>query len=100
MGSSGLVGGGRIVHSSRGFAYKAKLCAVLYAIEVAQIFSWDIIWLECDSSYVVHLFLDRKAVVLWKFRARFSNCLHYISTIDTRALHIFKDGNCVAHMLS
>lgn len=57
-------------------------------------------WLKFNSSYVVHLLSEREATVPWKFWARFSNYMYFIQTFTFRASHIFREGNCMANILS
>lgn len=35
------------------YAYEVELQVVLHAVEFAQKFHWDFLWLECDGIYVV-----------------------------------------------
>lgn len=58
-------------------AFEAELWAVFIAIDFARQFSWDHIWLEADSSYVVLLFMTRSLEVPWYLRARWSQCIQY-----------------------
>lgn len=39
-----------------GFSFEAELCDVMHAMEVTCSKGWSLLWLESDSSYVVHLF--------------------------------------------
>lgn len=73
------------------FSYEAKM---------AQSFSWDQIFLECDSSFGVQLFTGKDVDVPWKFQAQFSSYLHFIRNIEFRISHIFQLENCTADILS
>ncbi|KAF3456629.1 hypothetical protein FNV43_RR01283 [Rhamnella rubrinervis] len=58
------------------------------------------LWLECDSTCVVNLLIHREDVVPWAYKARWVNCLHYVSSINFQVSHIFTEGNIVADALS
>ncbi|KAK3204709.1 hypothetical protein Dsin_018755 [Dipteronia sinensis] len=47
------------------FAFEAELLAASMAINFAWNCGWHQIWLESDSSYVVHLFSSHSDSVLW-----------------------------------
>lgn len=47
------------------YAFEAELLIVIYALKVAQKYSWDMLWLECDSMYLVHLLSYRSLNVPW-----------------------------------
>lgn len=82
LGALGLPGCGGIFCNSSGcfqkvfaisigvaFAYENEVGVTLHAFKVGQSFSWDWIWLKCDSNYVVNLFTGRGITILWKFHA-------------------------------
>ncbi|KAL8458489.1 hypothetical protein ACS0TY_036128 [Phlomoides rotata] len=51
----GLFRGCFTVTHGRGYAFEAELSTTLYAIEIAYDKGWTNIWLESDSTYVVHI---------------------------------------------
>lgn len=50
--------------------------------------------------FVVRLLALRSLEVLWKFQACWSNCLEYLSSNTFTVLHIYREGNEVADLLS
>lgn len=39
------------------YVHEAEMYAVIYALEYAQKFQWNILWIECDFAFVVSLLL-------------------------------------------
>lgn len=76
-----------------GFAYEAELKSTMHAISIAWTNGCTSLWLESDSSYVVHLFQKRSAQVLWFLNADWERCLHYTSLMSFRVTHIYQEGN-------
>lgn len=49
------------------FAFEVELCAVMIAVNKAVDLRPLCLWIECDSSYVVHLLRRRNPNVPWHF---------------------------------
>ncbi|KAL6205985.1 hypothetical protein ACLB2K_023236 [Fragaria x ananassa] len=78
---------------------EAEVMAVIQAIELAWVREWKHIWLEVDSTLVLHYLRDPH-LVPWRLRVAWSNCLHHISHMHFRSSHIFREGNQVADALA
>lgn len=61
----GFFKGGFTSPLSIAFAFKAELMDVIKAIDYALQFNWTSIWLESDSTYVIHLLKNRCFNVAW-----------------------------------
>ncbi|KAK9931811.1 hypothetical protein M0R45_019074 [Rubus argutus] len=77
----------------------AEVMAVIKAIELAWVRDWKHIWIEVDSSIVLHYLLF-PSLVPWNLRVRWMNCIHTISQMSFRSSHIFREGNRVADALA
>ena len=112
-GNPSFAGCGGVFRSHRGFfkggfaspigmafAFEAELLAVIKAIDYALQYNWTFIWLESDSSYVVHLLNSRSTAVPWPIKTRWIRCLNQIDSISFRVSHIYREGNMVANDLS
>ncbi|KAK3199002.1 hypothetical protein Dsin_022417 [Dipteronia sinensis] len=82
------------------FAFEAELLAVSTAINLAWQNGWPRIWLENDSSYMVHLLASRSEQVPWRIRQAWQRCIYQISKMEFQDSHIFREGNQVADALS
>ncbi|XP_055961571.1 uncharacterized protein LOC130015445 isoform X2 [Mercurialis annua] len=92
LGSPGIAGGGGIFRNSNSFtrgafsfclgvefAFVAELATAIMAVNIAWRRGWHYLWLECDSSYVVQLFLSKSINVPWVYLHRWITCLHQVS---------------------
>ena len=113
LGSPGAAGAGGIFHTTAGFprgafsfnlgcdfAYVAELSAAIYALEIAWNKGWHTLWLECDSIWVVQLLSSKSKTVPWKIKHRWLRCLTYISRMNFKVSHIYREGNSVADSLA
>ena len=82
------------------YAFEAELIAVMRGIQIAREKGWNKLWLESDSTYVVQLFLTRSVEVPWKYKNRWRNVLHLLSTMTFQVTNIYREGNAVADALS
>ena len=80
--------------------FLAELKAAIYAISLAQNRGYTKIWLESDSTYVIALFANRSLNVHWSIAEDWSNCLQFISTVEFRFSHIYREGNGLADVLA
>jgi len=80
-------------------AYFAQLSAAMRAIELAKMQNWMQLWLESDSSLVVKAFKNH-ALVPWKLRNRWRNCLRITHNMQFFATHIYREGNQCADILA
>jgi ribonuclease HI len=55
-------------------ALEAEVLAVIEAICLAWIKAWKNLWLETDSSMVVHYF-NSPSMIPWRFRIAWANCI-------------------------
>lgn len=69
------------------------------AIELAETYNWWNLWLEVDSELVIKA-LKNPALVPWRLRNRWMNCLHIISKMNFFATHIYREGNQCADTLA
>lgn len=101
LGSPGLLSGGGVFRNCRGlvhgcfalplgscYAFEAEFQAAIHAVEVALSKGWTHLWLELDSTYVVHLFHSRSSQVSWHLVADWLRCLHLVSLMDSRVAYI------------
>lgn len=73
----------------------AELSAAMLAIEIALEKGWNSLWLECDSSPVVHAFSSSEIVPL-KLRAGWKHYIDITKSMRFMVSHIFRGGNsCV-----
>ncbi|KAK3229688.1 hypothetical protein Dsin_001569 [Dipteronia sinensis] len=82
------------------FAFEVELFAGSMAINLAWQNGWHQIWLESDSSYMVHLLAPRFEQVLWRIRQAWQHCIYQISNMEFHVSHIFREGNQVADAFS
>lgn len=47
----------------------------IQAIDYAVQYQWNNIWLESNSTYIVHLLLTRSTKIPWSLKAQWSRCL-------------------------
>lgn len=107
-----LVCGG-VVHNSRGFvttffhakvgdhfAFEAELIEVIYALELTHANSFNFIWQESDSMYVVTFLWHKSSDVPWHVKARWRWIYDYIVCIYLRVSHIFMEGICVVDFMA
>lgn len=80
-------------------AYFAELSAAMRAIEIASQQNWTQLWLESDSMLVVNAFKNH-ALVPWKLRNRWYNCIHTVLSMNFIVSHIFREGNQCADILA
>lgn len=76
--SCGFVKGCLAIPLGNRLAFEAELLAVAFALETIQRFSWDHLWLVCDSMYLVQLLSSRSLNVPWFIRACCALCLNFI----------------------
>lgn len=80
--------------------FGAKLLTIIHAISYAWEREWTRLWLESDSSYMVHLISTRNPDVPWHWLAAWTNCFHNISSVCFQVSHIFREGKSFADALS
>ncbi|CAB4302327.1 unnamed protein product [Prunus armeniaca] len=78
----------------------AEVLAFLEAIRVAWVRDWKHVWLETDSSLVVHCFSSTSYSIPWFLHTEWHNCLWRIKQMNFFCTHIYREGNCVADMLA
>ena len=112
-GAPGRSGCGGVFRTSRGFvkgcfsvflgikyAFEAELFGFMIAMEIAEKFGWNTLWLETDSTYVVLLVKNNSQKVPWRFRSRWIRALQFARKNNVRISHIYREGNCVADKLA
>ncbi|KAL8463827.1 hypothetical protein ACS0TY_033683 [Phlomoides rotata] len=72
----------------------------LYAIELAFDRGWTNIWLESDSTYVVHILKSSHHVVPWRLLTRWHRVRRLKTDLHMVVSHIYKEGNAVADRLT
>jgi ribonuclease HI len=80
-------------------SYKAELCGIMSAIEIAHQKHWHQIWLETDSSLVV-MAIKNSNVVPWSLRNRWSNAMTYLRPMNFIITQIYREANQVADILT
>lgn len=80
-------------------ALEAEVYAVIEAIRVAWLKGWKHLWLETDSSLVVHYF-NSPNLIPWHFRTSWANCLHITKQMAFHVSHVYREGNSVADKLA
>ncbi|KAE9589176.1 putative ribonuclease H-like domain-containing protein [Lupinus albus] len=111
-GAPGLSGGGSIFRDNKGdclgcfsasFGIQTTIFAELYtvilAIDLAFHNGWKVIWLECDSTTVVDIFLG-KAKPPWKLLSRWRHCEFLLKSMMCHVSHIYREGNSCADKLT
>lgn len=68
-------------------------------IEIAFERGWHNIWLESDSTIVVHAFKN-ESLVPWHLKTRWHNCLVLTTRMRFIVSHIFREGNTCADGLT
>lgn len=63
-----------------GSVFEAELMGLIMAMEFAVRNHWTRLWLECDSSSVVHAFKN-VSIILILLRNRWHNCLQHGLTV-------------------
>ncbi|KAL8541601.1 hypothetical protein ACS0TY_002753 [Phlomoides rotata] len=87
------------VSHGRGFAFEAELASAFYAIELAHDRGWTNIWLESDSTYVVHTLKSGDPDVPWSLLARWHRVRRLMSEMNMVVSHIYRESNAVcSHM--
>ena len=113
FGSPGLGGCGGIFRTSRGFtkacfswglgvcfAFEAEMMGFIIAVEKANEFNWNNIWLESDSMYIVNLFNHGIGQIPWSLHNRWLRAVYYAKRLNMVVSHIFREGNSVADRLA
>lgn len=80
-----------------GSVLEAELLGLILAMEFAASNHWIRLWIECDSSSVVHAFKNSSVIPI-SLRKRWHNCLQHGMTV--LCSHIFREGNCCADKLA
>jgi ribonuclease HI len=80
-------------------AVETELLAVMEVVSLVWTKGWRRLWLETDSSLVVHYFTNPK-LVPWHLRVAWANCLHVTKHIFFHISHIFRERNSVADVLA
>jgi ribonuclease HI len=112
-GSPGLAGFGGIFRDHLGrvlgcfagslgiaYALEAELQAVIHAIHLASQKGWHSLWIESDSTLVIHFLSSLKHDVPWRFSTIWFNCRAMIASMSVKVSHIYREGNQVADCLA
>ena len=97
--SNGAFQGAFSSHVSAQSALEVELLAVMEAIHIALDRHWTHLWLETDSTLVIHYY-NFPLLILWRFRVHWLNCLHLIKQFSFCISHIYREGNKVADRLA
>ncbi|XP_057809094.1 uncharacterized protein LOC131023567 [Salvia miltiorrhiza] len=113
LGAPGKIGAGGVfrdkfswvrgcfhVKGGIGFAFEAELLAVITAIQIAHARHWRQLWIESDSTYIVHLRHERSTSVPWRFAAIWKRILLLLKDFQIQISHIYREGNKVADILA
>ncbi|KAL8515556.1 hypothetical protein ACS0TY_014298 [Phlomoides rotata] len=88
------------VMHGHGFTFEAELAITLFAIELAYEKRWFNIWLESDSTYVVHILNSGSPEIPWRLLARWHRVRRLRTTMHMVVSHIYREGNAMANRLS
>lgn len=80
--------------------FEAEIVVAIFALEMTHARQLQFVWLELNSTYVVGLLRERSKVVSWRVKVRWWRIMHYISGINFRVFHIFREGNKIADILA
>lgn len=80
-------------------AVETEFLAVMEAVSLAWTKGWHRLWLETDSSLVVHYFNNPK-LMSWRLKVAWDNCLYATKKMFFHVSHIFIEGNSVADVLA
>ncbi|KAL8499339.1 hypothetical protein ACS0TY_022354 [Phlomoides rotata] len=83
-----------------GFAFEVELATALLAIEIAHDKGWNNLWLESDSTYVVHFLKSDHPEAPWRLMTRWHRVRRLRPHLYVVVSHIFWEGNVVADRLS
>lgn len=81
------------------FALNAELMGAIVAIETAYARGWHHLWLECDSSLVIHAF-SVTSIVPWSLRNCWLNSLSLVRKMNFVYSRVFREGNTCADLLA
>lgn len=82
------------------FAFKAEMMAIMTAVRLALQHHFTPLWIESDSTFVVHLVQSRSLQVPWAMRSEWHSFLIAITSLQFHISHIFREGNQVADQLA
>ncbi|KAF1892304.1 hypothetical protein Lal_00010768 [Lupinus albus] len=77
----------------------AELFLAFFGIKIAYAKGWHVIWLECNSTWVVD-FLNGKNKIPWKLSNLWDHCRGLLALMDFKVSHIFREGNTYADKLA
>ncbi|KAL8477241.1 hypothetical protein ACS0TY_029509 [Phlomoides rotata] len=96
----GMLRGCFAVSHGCSYAFEAELATAFCAIELAYDKGWSNIWLESDSTYVVHILKSSSPEIPWRLLARWYQVRWLRPNLHMVVSHIFREGNAVADRLS
>ena len=73
---------------------------VVSTVEYVKLYSWDKLWFESDSTYIVDLLRKKSITIPWKYRSKWIHALSFLATITYKATHIFQEDNAVVDKLA
>ncbi|XP_057790752.1 uncharacterized protein LOC131007855 [Salvia miltiorrhiza] len=91
---------GSAMGSPGNIAAGAKLLAVIKAIFIAHDRGWHHLWVESDSTYIVHLLSERSTAVPWRFAASWNKILSILPEFYLQVTHIYREGNKPADIMA
>ncbi|XP_019427135.1 PREDICTED: uncharacterized protein LOC109335456 [Lupinus angustifolius] len=77
----------------------AGVLAAIIVVQVTYSKGWYLIWLECDSTSVVEIFMGSKPVP-WKLSNLMNKCMNTMLDMQVKVSHIFREGNACADKLA
>ncbi|XP_058725539.1 uncharacterized protein LOC131596818 [Vicia villosa] len=75
----------------------AEVSGALRAIEIAQQYNWNHLWLETDSSLAVKAF-NNLASIPWSLHNRWFSCRAYIRQIHFLITYVYREANSYADL--
>ena len=80
------------------YAFQDELTRVMNPIEIAHIKGWLNLWVETDSMLVT-LAYKSSAIVPWRFRNRWNDCIVLLRDMNFVISRIYRDSNGVVDRL-
>jgi len=82
-----------------GNVFQAELIGAMRGIKTAHQEGWQTLWLELDSTIVVHV-LNSNSQVPCNLRNNWNNCKVLLKLMNYFVFHVFREGNQCADSLA
>lgn len=92
-----MIGLSNLVEDSSSF--HVELSGFIIAIDLAVNFSFNNVWLETDSKFVVLVSQDPK-IMQWSLKSKWLTALVFVRQMKFKISHILREGILCANMLA